>query len=82
MIFHNPFLGAPSRVHNSMLALRKVVKRFEYKPKDARGPLLDVMRLTMPLLLGMSHQLLADDSLEAGQVSGFCWLGQSLCRNV
>lgn len=56
------------RVHNAMLALRKVVKRFEFKPKDARGPLLAVMRITMPLLNAMAYQLLNDDSLEAGQV--------------
>lgn len=51
-----------------MLALRKIVKRFEFKPKDARGPLLAVMRITLPLLLAMSHQLIGDDSAEAGQV--------------
>lgn len=55
-------------VHNAMLALRKVVKRFEYKPKEARGPLLEIMRVTLPLLLNMSNQLLAEDSNEAGQV--------------
>lgn len=52
-----------------MLALRKIVKRFEFKPKDARGPLLTVMRVTLPLLLAMSHQLVGDDSAEAGQVN-------------
>ncbi|CAN0454723.1 unnamed protein product, partial [Hapterophycus canaliculatus] len=51
-----------------MLALRKVVKRYEYKPKDDRGPLLETMRVTMPLLLNMSLQLLGEDSSEAGQV--------------
>lgn len=62
------FSPPPPRVHNSMLALRKVVKRFEYKPKDARGPLLEIMRVTLPLLLNMSLQLLGEDSSEAGQV--------------
>ncbi|CAM9437770.1 unnamed protein product, partial [Laminaria digitata] len=51
-----------------MLALRKVVKRYEYKPKDSRAPLLAVMRVTLPLLLAMCHQLVGDDSAEAGQV--------------
>lgn len=51
-----------------MLALRKIVKRFEYKPKEARGPLLDIMRVTLPLLLNMATQLLAEDSTEAGEV--------------
>lgn len=51
-----------------MLALRKIVKRFEFKPKEARGPLLTVMRVTLPLLLAMSHQLVGDNSVEAGQV--------------
>lgn len=58
----------PQRVHNAMLALRKVVKRFEYKPKESRGPLHDIMKVTLPLLLNMSLQLLAEDSVEAGQV--------------
>ena len=44
------------------------MKRYEYKPKDARAPLLAVMRVTLPLLLGMCHQLVGDDSAEAGQV--------------
>lgn len=52
-----------------MLGLRKLVKRYEYKAKEQRGPLLDVMRVTLPLLLSMSHQLVGDDSTEAGQVS-------------
>ncbi len=51
-----------------MLALRKVVKRYEYKPKEARGPLLEIMRVTLPLLLNMSLQLLGEGSDEAGQV--------------
>lgn len=58
----------PQSVHNAMLALRKVVKRFEYKPKDARGPLHEIMNVTLPLLHTMSVQLLAEDSAEAGQV--------------
>eukprot|EP00752_Nemacystus_decipiens_P010988 g9765.t1 len=60
--------GQVLRVHNAMLALRKVVKRFEYKAKDARGPLHDIMKVTLPLLHSMSMQLLAEDSVEAGQV--------------
>lgn len=79
-----------ARVHNVMLALRKVVKRFEFKPKDARGPLLAVMRVTLPILKPMSHQLIGDDSAEAGQVRSMigaltivfreptskgCWMG-------
>ncbi|CAM9092964.1 unnamed protein product [Pylaiella littoralis] len=60
--------GEVLRVHNAMLALRKIVKRFEYKPKEARGPLLDIMRVTLPLLLNMATQLLAEDSTEAGEV--------------
>lgn len=51
-----------------MLALRKVVKRFEYKPKEARGPLHEIMKVTLPLLHSMSMQLLAENSVEAGQV--------------
>lgn len=62
------FTSRSTRVHNAMLGLRKLVKRYEYKAKEQRGPLLDVMRVTLPLLLSMSHQLVGDDSTEAGQV--------------
>lgn len=68
----------PLRVHNAMLALRKVVKRYEYKPKEARGPLLEIMRVTLPLLLNMSLQLLGEASNEAGQVCP-CFTQQTEC---
>lgn len=75
LVFFSSYLVLCHRVHNAMLALRKIVKRFEFKPKTARGPLLAVMRVTMPLLKAMSHQLIGDESVEAGQVRYDCVYG-------
>lgn len=84
-----PLVPIPQSVHNAMLALRKVVKRFEYKPKDARGPLHDIMKVTLPLLHTMSMSLLAEDSVEAGQVRDtnptrffYCKTTKNLTRNA
>jgi hypothetical protein len=44
-------------VHNALLALRKVCKRYEYKAKDQRGPLNDIVRASFPLLLPLGTEL-------------------------
>eukprot|EP00529_Nitzschia_sp_RCC80_P003831 CAMPEP_0113510620 /NCGR_PEP_ID=MMETSP0014_2-20120614/38237_1 /TAXON_ID=2857 /ORGANISM="Nitzschia sp." /LENGTH=1078 /DNA_ID=CAMNT_0000406591 /DNA_START=56 /DNA_END=3292 /DNA_ORIENTATION=+ /assembly_acc=CAM_ASM_000159 len=45
------------RVHNALLALRKVCKRYEYKSKDQRGPLNDIVARSFPLLLPLAQRL-------------------------
>ena len=44
-------------VHNALLALRKVCKRYEYKAKDQRGPLNEIVRASFPLLLPLGTEL-------------------------
>ena len=44
-------------VHNALLALRKVCKRYEYKAKEQRGPLNDIVRSAFPLLLPLGTEL-------------------------
>lgn len=57
-------------VHNSLLALRKVCKRYEYKSKEQRGPLNDIVAAAFPLLLPLGQQLSAahQHSLEAAMM--------------
>ena len=43
------------RVHNALLALRKVCKRYEYKSREARGPLNEIVMKSFPLLLPFIH---------------------------
>mmetsp|Transcript_4901 Transcript_4901/g.7219 ORF Transcript_4901/g.7219 Transcript_4901/m.7219 type:complete len:1062 (+) Transcript_4901:138-3323(+) len=55
------------RVHNALLALRKIVKRYEYKSKEQRGPLDEIVKQGFPLLLPLAQRSIAPDehSLEA-----------------
>jgi importin-7 len=57
-------------VHNALLALRKVTKRYEYKSKEQRGPLNEIVRTTFPLLLPLGQQLSGEQvhSLEAAMM--------------
>jgi hypothetical protein len=49
--------GQALRVHNALLALRKVCKRYEYKSKEQRGPLNEIVTLSFPLLLPLAQKL-------------------------
>ena len=62
--------GQPRPIQNALLALRKVVKRFEFKPRDARGPLDDIIAQVFPLLQQLVTQLLANNvgTLEAAEI--------------
>lgn len=58
------------RVHNALLALRKVCKRYEYKSKEQRGPLNEIVAQSFPLLLPLAQRLSVPDehSLEAAMM--------------
>jgi hypothetical protein len=58
------------RVHNALLALRKLVKRYEYKSKEQRGPLNDIVQQSFPLLLPLGQRLSSpnEHSLEAAMM--------------
>ena len=57
-------------VHNSLLALRKVCKRYEYKAADHRGPLNDIVVKSFPMLLALAQRLSDpnEHSLEAAMM--------------
>jgi hypothetical protein len=58
------------RVHNALLALRKVCKRYEYKSKEQRGPLNEIVIQAFPLLLPLAQRLAVPEehSLEAAMM--------------
>lgn len=58
------------QVHNALLALRKVCKRYEYKSKDQRGPLNEIVNAAFPLLLPLGQELTKPNqhSLEAAMM--------------
>ena len=58
------------RVHNALLALRKVCKRYEYKSKEQRGPLNEIVAQSFPLLLPLAQRLSVPEehSLEAAMM--------------
>lgn len=58
----------PLRVHNALLALRKVCKRYEYKAREQRGPLNDIVTQSFPLLLPLAQELLPETHLEAAMM--------------
>ena len=57
-------------VHNALLALRKVCKRYEYKAADHRGPLNDIVVKSFPMLLPLAQRLSDpnEHSLEAAMM--------------
>jgi hypothetical protein len=60
------------KMYNSLLAIRKVAKRYEYKPKETRGPLNDLVRVTFPLLQQLMIQALNNNTIESAQVQRMC----------
>ena len=52
------------QVYNALFALHRLCKRYEYKPKDQRGPLLTIVDYSFPLLLPMAHSLLQPSTTE------------------
>ncbi|KAL7531578.1 hypothetical protein ACHAXR_006571, partial [Thalassiosira sp. AJA248-18] len=58
------------RVHNALLAMRKVCKRYEYKSREQRGPLNEIVTHSFPLLLPLAQRLSGptEHSLEAAMM--------------
>ncbi|GKY91239.1 hypothetical protein MPSEU_000096500 [Mayamaea pseudoterrestris] len=58
------------RVHNALLAIRKVCKRYEYKAREQRGPLNEIVNAAFPLLLPLAQELSNENqnSLEAAMM--------------
>ena len=60
------------KMYNSLLAIRKVAKRYEYKPKETRGPLNDLVQASFPLLQQLMIQILHNHMIESAQVQRMC----------
>ncbi|RKP10883.1 armadillo-type protein [Thamnocephalis sphaerospora] len=55
-------------VHSGLLALREAVKVYQWRAKERREPLNNIIRVAFPLLVNIAQQLLAHDDLEAGEM--------------
>lgn len=59
-------------MYNSLLALRKVAKRYEYKSKTDRQPLNDIVQVSFPYLQQLMTVVINHNSIEAAQVMKMC----------
>jgi hypothetical protein len=55
------------------LALRKLAKRYEFKPKTDREPFNQMLQLTLPVLQELLKHLIHHNSIEAAQVMRLCF---------
>jgi len=63
--------GEAVRMHNALVAVRKLVKRYEFKPvspPELRAPLYHLITACFPLLRQIFGTLLANNSLEAAGI--------------
>jgi len=60
------------KMYNSLLALRKVAKRYEYKQKEDREPLNAIVQVTFPCLQQLMTHVSQHNSIEAAQVMKMC----------
>lgn len=60
------------KLFNSLTALRKIIKRFEFKDEKERGPLNDTLQVLFPLLQGLITSIITQNSLEVAQVLKLC----------
>jgi hypothetical protein len=58
----------PLQMYNALLALRHVVKRFEFKYKHDRQTLNDIIDQTFPLLQALFSHLATNNSIEAAHI--------------
>lgn len=61
-----------NKMYNALLALRKLVKRYEFKDKEYRQPLNDMLQITFPYLQQLLGAVIAHNSLEAAHVMRLC----------
>ena len=59
-------------MYNSLLALRKVMKRYEYKQKDNRNEIDDIILVVFPLLQQLSASIATLNSIEAAMILKMC----------
>lgn len=61
------------RIYNALLALRKLAKRYEYKPKNEREPFNHMLQISLPVLQQLMTQIITHNSIEAAQVMRLCF---------
>lgn len=62
-----------SRIYNSLLALRKVVKRYEYKPREERHVLDSILQSSFPILQMLMSKLADSNQIEAAEIMRVCF---------
>jgi hypothetical protein len=60
--------GDSSRAYNALMALRRVVKKYEFKPKEMRGPLETIIQTTFPTLLQLMQSMTAYQEVGAAEM--------------
>nr|CCA27015.1 conserved hypothetical protein [Albugo laibachii Nc14] len=60
--------GNPNRIINALLALRCLVKIYEYKRENNRAPLYAIVQATFPVLRAMLTDLQSNYSIEAAKM--------------
>uniref|UniRef100_M4BHV7 Importin N-terminal domain-containing protein n=1 Tax=Hyaloperonospora arabidopsidis (strain Emoy2) TaxID=559515 RepID=M4BHV7_HYAAE len=60
--------GEANRIINALLALRRVVKNFEYRADDRLAPLFKLVEVVFPMLQNMMVQMQSNNSVEAAQM--------------
>lgn len=62
----------PLKMFNALLAMRKIIKRFEYKAKDDRQVLNDIIQTSFPTLQQLMTVLLENNMNEAAHIMRIC----------
>ena len=65
--------GNVAFMYNALYALRKIIKRFEFKSDDDREPLNNIIAMTFPLLQALLATLVISNSMEAAQMMKICF---------
>ncbi|KAF1787789.1 Armadillo-type fold [Phytophthora cactorum] len=60
--------GDANRIINALLALRRVVKNFEYRSEDRLAPLFKLVEVVFPMLQNMMVQMQTNNSIEAAHM--------------
>ena len=63
----------PLKIYNSLLALRKLIKRYEYKPKEGRAEMNAIIDMTFPTLHTLIQVLRDHDQIEAAGILRLCF---------
>lgn len=60
------------KIYNALVALRKAVKYFEFKQREARAGLNEIVQSSFPILQSLISSILDNNQLEAAHVMRLC----------